>query len=83
MQFYCIRLSEAWNYNLDMYKSRFSPDRVYFEKAIDSNIGRIAIFIKNKLKISNRTKDFNIEFSKKCQESKIFALRQLKRQANT
>ena len=60
----CICLSEVWNYNLDLYKNIFPSYRGYFEKAIDSNIGGVAIFIKNELKISNRTKDFNIEFSK-------------------
>ena len=63
MHFDCICLSEVWNYNLDFHKNIFPSYRGYFQKAIDSNRG-VAIFIKNELKVSNRTKDFNIEFSK-------------------
>ena len=53
MQFDCICLSEVWNYNLDFYKNIFPSYRGYFEKAIDSNIGGVAIFIKNELKVPN------------------------------
>ena len=74
MQFDCICLSEVRNYNLDFYKNIFPSYRGYFEKAIDSNIGGIAIFIKNEVKISNKTNDFNTEFSKTVRVE-IFGLR--------
>ena len=64
MQFDCICLVEIWNYNIEFYKNILPGYIGHFEKAIDSNIGRVAIFIKNDLKITNRTKEFKIEFSK-------------------
>ena len=72
MQFDCICLSEVWNYNVDFYKNIFPSYRGYFEKAIDSNIGGVAIFIKNELKVSNRAKNFNIEFSKNVRVENIW-----------
>ena len=59
-QFDYICLSEIWNYNLDFYKNIFSSYRGYVEKAVDSYIGSVAIFIINESKISNRTKDLSI-----------------------
>ena len=64
MQFDCLCLFEVWNNNLNFYKNIFPSYRGPFEKAIDSKLVGVAIFIKNELKISNRTNDIDIEFSK-------------------
>ena len=65
-------MPEVWNYYLDFYKNIFPSYRGYCEKAIDSNIGGVAIFIKNEFQIEQKILILN---SQKMLEFKIFGLR--------
>ena len=58
-----VCLSEIWNYNFDFLRN-LSPDYTpYFDKVTDSNIGGVAIFVKNTYLFSER-KDLKITNSK-------------------
>ena len=53
-KFDCVCLSEIWNYNPDFLQN-VSPDYTpYFDKVTDSNIGGVALFVKNTYLVSER-----------------------------
>ena len=64
VKFDCICLSEVWTTNLDLYQSIFEDYIPFFAEPVDTNVGGVAMFIKNKYKICER-KEFKILSSSK------------------
>ena len=69
--FDCVCLSEIWNFNLDFYQN-LSPDYTpYFDKVTDSNIGSVAVFVKNTYLVSER-KDLKIANSESVKTENLW-----------
>ena len=64
VKFDCICLSEVWTTNLDLYQSIFEDYIPFFAEPINTNVGGVAMFVKNKYKICER-KELKIPNSSK------------------
>ena len=64
VKFGCICLSEVWTTNLDLYQSIFEDYMPFFAEPINTNVGGVAMFVKNKYKICER-KELKIPNSSK------------------
>ena len=64
VKFDCICLSEVWTTNLDLYQSIFEDYISFFAEPINTNVGGVAMFVKNKYKICER-KEFKVPNSSK------------------
>ena len=64
VKFDCICLSEVWITNLDLYQSIFEDYMPFFAEPINTNVGGVAMFVKNKYKICER-KELKIPNSSK------------------
>ena len=64
VKFDWICLSEVWTINLDLYQSIFEDYIPFFAELVDTNVGGVAMFVKNKYRICER-KEFKILNSSK------------------
>ena len=64
LKFDCICLTEVWKTNLNSYQSIFEDYIAFFAEPTDTNIGEVAMFVKNEYKICQR-KEFKIQNSAK------------------
>ena len=69
--FDCVCLSEIWNYNLDFLQNLLPDYTPYFDKVTDTNIGGVAIFVKNTYLVSER-KDLRITNSESVKTENIW-----------
>ena len=60
----CICLSEVWNTNLNSYQSIFRDYIPFFAEPVDSNVGGVAMFIKNTYKVCEKP-ELKIPYSSK------------------
>ena len=64
LKFDCICLSEVWSTNLNSYQSIFRDYIPFLAEPVDSNVGGVAMFIKNTYKVCEKP-ELKIPYSSK------------------